>query len=310
MKTIYLECKKLYIHFDKILFLFAFAFAVVEFVWVPVNSWLSELLLSWTGHAYLSPANVWAVLAEKWWVTVGFILLVLLNLIIAYLEVGLIVVGIIRLLGQEESLSSYLRHVWQEIKRVASQMNVSKVLFTLTYSVVFFPFLKRILRIYYLDKIVIPQFILEYISNNVFFGGLLTVCLLVFFWLATRLMYTLPLIYQDGKNVTEAIRLSLERTKSIGQWKVYVRLLWLVLQPLLGFALIAALLYGLQIFADTLPEAITLVCAVVHYIVLQLAYYGVITLFLLKFISLTTQEEWRLPTRKNAITVCVLPSCF
>ncbi|MGZ7240481.1 glycerophosphoryl diester phosphodiesterase membrane domain-containing protein, partial [Streptococcus pyogenes] len=70
MKRIYMEWKTLYQQFDRILLLFAVAFATVEVVWVPLNSWLSEILLEMTGYAYLSPTNVLAVLAAKWWVTV------------------------------------------------------------------------------------------------------------------------------------------------------------------------------------------------------------------------------------------------
>ncbi|MGZ7222982.1 glycerophosphoryl diester phosphodiesterase membrane domain-containing protein, partial [Streptococcus pyogenes] len=79
----------------------------VEVVWVPLNSWLSEILLEMTGYAYLSPTNVLAVLAAKWWVTVLFLLLVLSNLVLVYLEIGLLTVGLMRILQQEEGLSSY-----------------------------------------------------------------------------------------------------------------------------------------------------------------------------------------------------------
>ncbi len=55
-------------------------FTFMEFVWIPLNSWISEGLLAMTGHAYLSPTNLLSVFAENLLVTGLFILLFLSTL--------------------------------------------------------------------------------------------------------------------------------------------------------------------------------------------------------------------------------------
>ncbi|WP_193437523.1 glycerophosphoryl diester phosphodiesterase membrane domain-containing protein, partial [Streptococcus suis] len=82
------------------LLLFFALFSMMEFVWIPLNSWVSEGLLAMTGHAYLSPTNFFSVLSENILVTGLFILLFLVNLAIAYLELALLFSGVGQLLDQ------------------------------------------------------------------------------------------------------------------------------------------------------------------------------------------------------------------
>lgn len=74
MKKIYREFQKIYYNLDKILLLFFTLFAFMEFVWIPLNSWVSERLLALTGHAYLSPTNLLSVFSENLFVSGLFIL--------------------------------------------------------------------------------------------------------------------------------------------------------------------------------------------------------------------------------------------
>ncbi len=80
MKKIQREFQKIYYNLDKILLLFFTLFTFMEFVWIPLNSWISEGLLAMTGHAYLSPTNLLSVFAENLLVTGLFILLFLSTL--------------------------------------------------------------------------------------------------------------------------------------------------------------------------------------------------------------------------------------
>ena len=288
MKRIYDEWKTLYQQFDRLLLLFAVVFATVEVVWIPLNSWLSEVLLGLTGYAYLSPTNLLAVFSAKWWVSLLFSLQVIANLVLVYLEIGLLVLGLNRLLTKEESIRSYLAYLLTALRRIFRQVSVAKVLYVLVYSAVFFPFLRKILQIYYVDKLIIPRFILDHFSKNPLIALLLVLGLLIFFWLAARLLHSLPLIYQAEKSVRQAVGISLQKTRERGPWKSYFSLLWLVTQTLLAFLGVGLGLYGLQLLADQLPDQLAFGLAIVHMTILYLAYYGIVCLFLLRYIALGT----------------------
>lgn len=50
--------KQIYYNLDKILFLFFLTFLLIEFVWLPLNSWLAGLLLRQSGYLFLSYNNI------------------------------------------------------------------------------------------------------------------------------------------------------------------------------------------------------------------------------------------------------------
>ncbi len=298
MKKIRREFQKIYYNLDKILLLFFTLFTFMEFVWIPLNSWISEGLLAMTGHAYLSPTNMLSVLSENLFVTGLFLLLFFVNIAIAYLELALLFTGVWQLLDEKvKHLPDYLRDVRDSMLAIIRHSSVPKVLFLLFYSVILLPFLRRILNIYYFNKIVVPQFILDYLSNTLWVGILLLVSLLLFFWLAARFMYALPKIYFEHRSVKESIAYSWEKTKGRQQISSFFRLIWLVTLPVLLFTGVGVLLYLLQLGAEPYMPNASYWLAVVCYTALKLAYYGVVALFMMGFVSLLTGKQ--LPTYRR-----------
>lgn len=300
MKKIYREFQKIYYNLDKILLLFFTLFAFMEFVWIPLNSWVSERLLALTGHAYLSPTNLLSVFSENLFVSGLFILLFFANIGIAYLELALLFTGVWQLLDEKvKHLSDYLRDVRDSMVAIIRHSSLPKIIFLLFYSVLLLPFLRRILNIYYFNKIVVPQFVLDYLSNTVWIGVLILVSLLLFFWLASRLMFALPKIYFEHRSVKESIAFSWKHTKGIKQVNYLVRLVGLVTFPVIFFTGVALLLYSIQLFVEGYAPSLSYWLAVVCYIVLRLTYYGVIALFMIGFISLLTGKKLPIYRRKR-----------
>lgn len=300
MKKIYREFQKIYYNLDKILLLFFTLFAFMEFVWIPLNSWVSERLLALTGHAYLSPTNLLSVFSENLFVSGLFILLFFANIGIAYLELALLFTGVWQLLDEKvKHLSDYLRDVRDSMVAIICHSSLPKIIFLLFYSVLLLPFLRRILNIYYFNKIVVPQFVLDYLSNTVWIGVLILVSLLLFFWLASRLMFALPKIYFEHRSVKESIAFSWKYTKRIKQVNYLVRLVGLVTFPVIFFTGVALLLYSIQLFIEGYAPSLSYWLAVVCYIVLRLTYYGVIALFMIGFISLLTGKKLPIYCRKR-----------
>ena len=315
MKRIYDEWKMLYQQFDRLLLLFALVFMTVEVVWIPLNSWISEVLLGLTGYAYLSPTNLLAVFSAKWWVTVLFLVQIVANVTLVYLEIGLLVLGLKRLLNQEEGIRTYLAYLLTALRRILRQVSVSKVLYVLLYTAVFFPFLRKILQIYYVDKLIVPRFILDHFSKNPLIALLLVAALFIFFLLAARLLHSLPLIYGEEKSVEQAVRLSFHKSRQFGLWKSYFRLLWLVLGTGLAFFGVGTGLYVLQLWADQLPDQLAFGLAVLHLILLYLAHYALVSLFLLKFISYSTASDLSVPRQKKRrpglrLGILLLVTCY
>ncbi|HEM6272460.1 TPA: glycerophosphodiester phosphodiesterase [Streptococcus suis] len=300
MKKIHREFQKIYYNLDKILLLFFTLFAFMEFIWIPLNSWVSERLLALTGHAYLSPTNLLSVFSENLFVSGLFILLFFANIGIAYLELALLFTGVWQLLDEKvKHLSDYLRDVRESMVAIIRHSSLPKIIFLLFYSVLLLPFLRRILNIYYFNKIVVPQFVLDYLSNTVWIGVLILVSLLLFFWLASRLMFALPKIYFEHRSVKESIAFSWKHTKGTKQVNYLVRLVGLVTFPVIFFTGVALLLYFIQLLVEGYAPSLSYWLAVVCYIVLRLTYYGVIALFMIGFISLLTGKKLPIYRRKR-----------
>ncbi|MEG3236868.1 glycerophosphodiester phosphodiesterase [Streptococcus suis] len=298
MKKIQREFQKIYYNLDKILLLFFTLFTFMEFVWIPLNSWISEGLLAMTGHAYLSPTNLLSVFAENLLVTGLFILLFFVNIAIAYLELALLFTGVWQLLDEKvKHLPDYLRDVRDSMVAIIRHSSLPKVLFLLFYSVILLPFLRRVLNIYYFNKIVVPQFIVDYLSNTIWLGIL--IFLLLFFWLAARFMYALPNIYFEHRGVKESIAYSWEKTRGRKQIGSLFRLIWLITFPVLLFTGVGGLFYLVQLLAEHFVPSASYWLAVVCYALLKLAYYGVVALFMMGFVSLLTGKQLPIYRRKR-----------
>lgn len=292
MTYLYQQFKKLSTNLDKILLLFFSVFVLMDFIWIPFNSFISEWLLYLSGHDYLSQNNILAVLTEKWWLTALFLLLLLANLVIAYLQMGLIFIGVNNLIKQEnQSTLTYIKSVFEDIKPLFKHFHPSKVIFILAYSIILFPFLRKILNIYYFNKLIIPQFIIDYYEKNNFLAYLFLAFLILFYWFATRLMYALPLIYFEHSSVRHAINYSWKKTKGKKQITGMLRLGWVILQPILLFLGIGLIAYLLQVLADKLPNPLALGFAILQVVIIKLIYYLAIAFFMIRFIHLLTGQH-------------------
>ena len=104
--------KQIYFNLDKILFLFFLIFMMIEFVWLPLNSWIAGLLLRQTGYLFLSYNNIFAIIKGSPFVSLALFVLVIVNLLVAYYQIGLLFIGARHLLYHERrTLLEYSRKV-------------------------------------------------------------------------------------------------------------------------------------------------------------------------------------------------------
>ena len=141
---------------------------MIEFVWLPSNSWIAGLLLRQTGYLFLSYNNIFAIITGSPFVSLALFILVIVNLLIAYYQIGLLFIGARHLLCHEKrTLLEYSRKVFRQSFLFMKQVTLAKITFIFFYVMMLFPVIRKILKIYYLNKIVIPDFIVDYGGRQV-----------------------------------------------------------------------------------------------------------------------------------------------
>ncbi len=291
MKQQRLGFQKLYQNLDKILFLFFIIFMLTEYAWLPFNSWAAGTLLRQTGYQFLSYNNVVGVLSSHPLVTLAFILLFLANLLVAYVQITLLFLGAHNLLTQDKrTLLKFTKKTIADSLLILKQARPSKILFVLLYIALLFPFLRKILKIYYLNKILVPNFILTYLKETYFWGAVvLTLLVWLMLLIAVKLMFALPKIFFENSSVREAVQFSLEKTKKrtfFYSWQLF----WIVTKTFLFFFGMVLPLFLLQHVADGHSNQVATIAGVMNYVLLKNAHYLMLSYFLIKFVSFLTEQ--------------------
>ena len=292
--------KQIYFNLDKILFLFFLAFMMIEFVWLPANSWIAGLLLRQTGYLFLSYNNIFAIITGSPFISFALFVLVIVNLLIAYYQIGLLFIGARHLLCHEKrTLLEYSRKVFHQSFLFMKQVALSKIAFIFFYVMMLFPLIRKILKIYYLNKIVIPDFIVDYVEGKYWLVGIVvTILTLLLFYISVRLMFALPQLLFEKKTVKEAVRYSLEKTRK-HSWFYIWNLLWIIVKTYLFFILLLIPILASQALMDGLTHKESLVLGIINFVLIKNFHYMALTYFLIKFVSFLTGEELEITPRRK-----------
>ncbi|MFS9152691.1 glycerophosphodiester phosphodiesterase [Streptococcus infantis] len=293
--------KKIYLNLDKILFLFFLIFMLVDYIWLPLNSLIAGFLLSQTGYLFISYNNIFAIIKNAPIVSIGFLILIILNLLVAYFQLSLLFIGARHLLYHEKrTLIEYSRKVFRESLVFMKGLTISKALFIFFYVAMLFPFIRKILKIYYFNKIVIPEFIQTYMEDKYWMWWLGIIILsILFLYVSVKLVFVLPKIFYDKMTVKEAVLYSLERTRN-QFWFYAWHLFLIVVKTNLFFYLLLIPLLIVQFLVDGLTQRESLILAISNYILIKNIHYMALTYFLVKFTSFLTGEELDIiPRRKK-----------
>lgn len=285
-----LGLRRLYRNLDRILLLFFIVFMMMEFAWIPFTSWAAESLLKQTGYEFLSYNNAVSVFSANWLVTTQFVILFLVNLLVAYSQIGIIFMGVRNLLDEEERTHfGFLKATFRDSWVMLLRARPSKVLFIVCYMGILFPFMRQILKIYYLNKLLIPDFIVTYLENQYYLGIAISIFVLVLFLIAVRLMFAIPKIFLEKIPVRKAIQFSLDKTrKRLLHYSWHLS--WIIFKSLFIYAFSVLVLIFLQHCADTQSNMISLGIGIFNFILMKLAYYFMLSYFLIKFLSFLTDK--------------------
>ena len=243
--------KKIYLNLDKILFLFFLIFMLVDYIWLPLNSLIAGFLLSQTGYLFISYNNVFEILKHAPLVSFGFLILIAINLLVAYFQLSLLFIGARHLLYHEKlTLIEYSRKVFQQSCLFMKRFSFFKMAFVFFYVAMLFPFIRKILKIYYLNKIIIPDFIVTYLEDKYWLVGLLILSSAwILLYISVRLMFALPKILFEKKTVREGVKYSLQKTKKHVIFYAWNLLLIIIKTYLFFFLLLIPILFA-QVVMD------------------------------------------------------------
>ena len=292
--------KKIYLNLDKILFLFFLIFMLVDYIWLPLNSLIAGFLLSQTGYLFISYNNVFEILKHAPLVSFGFIILIAINLLVAYFQLSLLFIGARHLLYHEKrTLIEYSRKVFRESLVFMKGLTITKALFIFFYVAMLFPFIRKILKIYYFNKIVIPEFIQTYMEDKywIWWIGIIILSIL-FLCVSVKLVFVLPKIFYDKMTVKDAVVYSLEKTRNHFWFYAWHLFLIVVKTNLFFYLLLIPLLVG-QFLVDGLTHRESLILAISNYILIKNIHYMALTYFLVKFTSFLTGEELDIMPRRK-----------
>ena len=292
--------RKIYLNLDKVLFLFFLIFMMVEYLWLPLNSFLAGLLLSQTGYLFISYNNIFAIITSSPLISLAFLVLIVINLLVAYFQICLLFIGARHLLYHEKrTLIEYSRKVFQQSFLFMKRLSFCKMAFVFFYVAMLFPFIRKILKIYYLNKIVIPDFIVTYLEDKYWLVGLMIFASAwILLYVSVRLMFALPKILFEKRTVREGVKYSLQKTKKQVLFYAWNLLLIIIKTYLFFFLLLAPLLMG-QIVIDNLTQKESLILGVINFVLIKNVHYMALTYFLVKFVSFLTGEELEIMPRRK-----------
>ena len=292
--------RKIYLNLDKVLFLFFLIFMMVEYLWLPLNSWLAGLLLSQTGYLFISYNNIFAIITSSPLISLAFLVLIVINLLVAYFQICLLFIGARHLLYHEKrTLIEYSRKVFQQSFLFMKRLSFCKMAFLFFYVAMLFPFIRKILKIYYLNKIVIPDFIVTYLEDKYWLVGLMIFASAwILLYVSVRLMFALPKILFEKRTVREGVKYSLQKTKKQVLFYAWNLLLIIIKTYLFFFLLLTPLLIG-QIVIDNLTQKESLILGVINFVLIKNIHYMALTYFLVKFVSFLTGEELEIMPRRK-----------
>lgn len=292
--------KKIYLNLDKILFLFFLIFMLVDYIWLPLNSVIAGFLLSQTGYLFISYNNIFEIIKNAPIVSLGFVILIAINLLVAYFQLSILFIGARHLLYHEKrTLIEYSRKVFRESLAFMKKMTISKALFIFLFVAMLFPFIRKIFKIYYFNKIVIPEFIQNYMEENYWLWWVAIISLsILFFYVSVRLVFTLPKIFYDKMTVKEAVIYSLDRTKDFF-WFYAWHLFLIIVKTNLFFYLPLIPILSIQYLVDSLTQRESLLLAISNFVLIKNLHYMSLSYFLVKFTSFLTGEELDIMPRRE-----------
>lgn len=239
---------------------------VLEMVVIPGVQFLVAFILKQGGIPYVSNTNILTILTRHPAVLAALLLLLVVVLTLVFLQFTFQLFGIRSIQTKEN------RSLWELLKQSLYHMRhlrPATFFFFLFYFLLILPFANAIFRTPLLNKVTIPVFILDYLSENLLFLLLLTIASLVVSYIGIRLLFVLPLMIFTDETPKQAVEKSFALTHHRFwhyAWRIFILTLFLTFISYIGYGGS----YVLQVILDFLPRPFPAIGAMITLTSIQL----------------------------------------
>lgn len=250
------------LHWKNYLILFLVVELSLEVAVIPLfNAWTS-LLLNLGAIPYLSYTNALSLVTSHPYITLGL----LLELIICVFgQFALILNGVVLIRQDEFSFRAILKNTARQLR----QLDPLGIFFFAGYFLLIVPFSGIFFSSPLLSKVVIPEFILDFLLQKPLYATLISIFYLAIFILSIRLLFVLPLMLFEKVKIKTALAQSWQLTKN-KFWSYTLKLLKISLIALITNLGLTGILYSIQLGLDQTSPLSALIGGSINVTLLQI----------------------------------------
>ena len=205
-----------------------------EIIIIPLFRLSTTYTLQAGAIPFISYQNVVTILTKHSLIGVALLIECIFLVLIIYLQFEFLILAIQNISAK---FITILKMTWQATKR----LRISSVLLLLAYFLLIIPFVDIVFRTPLLAKIQIPEFILDYMTRNLFLLIGLLVIYAIILVLGIRLLLSLPLLAFNKYSVWQAMKRSWNLTAKKKWLPIISRLLFVTIFSII----ILMLFYGI-----------------------------------------------------------------
>lgn len=236
------------LHWKNYLILFLVVELSLEVAVIPLfNAWTS-LLLNLGAIPYLSYTNALSLVTSHPYITLGLLLELIILIICVFGQFALILNGVVLIKQDEFSFRAILKNTARQLR----QLDPLGIFFFAGYFLLIVPFSGIFFNSPLLSKIVIPEFILDFLLQKPLYATLLGIFYLAIFILSIRLLFVLPLMLFEKVKIKAALAQSWQLTRN-KFWAYTLKLLKISFIALITNLGLIGILYSIQLGLDQNP---------------------------------------------------------
>lgn len=233
------------LHWKNYLILFLVVELSLEIAVIPLfNTWTS-LLLNLGAIPYLSYTNALSLVTSHPYITLGLLLELIILIICVFGQFALILNGVVLIRQDEFSFRAILKNTARQLR----QLDPLGIFFFAGYFLLIVPFSGIFFNSPLLSKIVIPEFILDFLLQKPLYATLLGIFYLAIFILSIRLLFVLPLMLFEKVKIKAALAQSWQLTRN-KFWVYTLKLLKISFIALITNLGLIGILYSIQLGLD------------------------------------------------------------
>lgn len=236
------------LHWKNYLILFLVVELSLEVAIIPLfNAWTS-LLLNLGAIPYLSYTNALSLVTSHPYITLGLLLELIILIICVFGQFALILNGVVLIKQDEFSFRAILKNTARQLR----QLDPLGLFFFAGYFLLIVPFSGIFFNSPLLSKIVIPEFILDFLLQKPLYATLIGIFYLAIFILSIRLLFVLPLMLFEKVKIKAALAQSWQLTRN-KFWAYTLKLLKISFIALITNLGLIGILYSIQLGLDQNP---------------------------------------------------------